>query len=271
MIDPDGAADRQMTFHAREQNRRAWNEMVRQNQRFTRPARDSDFSNPLRKIDELGWLGKTIRGKKLLCLAAGGGKHGPLCAAAGADVTVVDLSPAMLELDRQVAAERKLQVRTVETSMEDLSMFQVGEFDAVIHPVSTCYVPRIEPVYREVARVTRIGGIYFSQHKQPASLQAEMTPTPHGYQLVETYYRLGPLPPVAGGPIRERRTLEYLHRWEEIIGAMCRADFVIEDLVEPRHARIDAELGTLGHRSQYLPPYVRIKARRVGKRGQDSF
>jgi hypothetical protein len=44
---------------------------------------------------------------------------------------------------------------------------------------------------------------------------------------------------------------------------MCRAGFVIEDLLEPNHLR-DSEPGSFGHRSQFLPPYVRIKARRLG-------
>ena len=61
----------------------------------------------------------------------------------------------MLELDRQVAAERGYSLRLFEASMEDLSMLKDGEFDIVIHPVSTCYVPDIAPVFAEVARVTR--------------------------------------------------------------------------------------------------------------------
>src|SRR5262245_51801748 len=130
-------------------NRRAWDDRAAKGQRFTQPARDDDFVSPLAKVDQLGWLGGDIRGKSLLCLAAGGGKHGPLYAAAGAIVTVVDLSPGMLELDRQVAAERRLALKTVEASMEDMPMLAVGEFDIVIHPVSTCYVPEVELVYRE--------------------------------------------------------------------------------------------------------------------------
>src|SRR5262245_16728682 len=124
-------------------NRRAWDGMVREKQRFTIPARDEDFVDPLAKLDSIGWLGGDIRGRRLLCLAAGGGKHGPLYAAAGAIVTVVDFSPAMLELDRQVAAERKLELRTVLTSMDDLAAFDPDEFDIVVHPVSTCYVPQV--------------------------------------------------------------------------------------------------------------------------------
>src|SRR5207237_6317613 len=138
-------------------NRRAWDEMAAKGQRFTRAAADNDFANPLATVDSIGWLGGDIRGKRLLCLAAGGGKHGPLYAAAGAVVTVVDLSPAQLELDRQVAAERRLQLRTVEASMDDMPMLQPGEFDIVIQPVSTCYLLEIRPMYQEVERITRAG------------------------------------------------------------------------------------------------------------------
>src|SRR5688500_8723424 len=108
---------------AHEHNRRAWDAMVRQRQRFTLAARDEDFADPLKTLDGLGWLGGDVRGRRILCLAAGGGRQAPLYAAAGAVVTVVDISSAMLELDRQVAQERKLQLRTVETTMDDLSMF----------------------------------------------------------------------------------------------------------------------------------------------------
>ena len=248
---------------AHDHNRRAWDNLVRNKQRFTRPARDEDFINPLPRLDPLGWLGGDIRGRSLLCLAAGGGKHGALYAAVGAKVTVVDLSPAMLELDRAVAAERKLPLRTVEASMDNLAAFSPGEFDIVIHPVSTCYVPELLPVYHEIARVTGAGGLYISQHKQPASLQADVQPSSGGYELLEPYYRNGPLPEVVGSPHREPGTLEFLHRWEQLLGGMCRAGFAIEDLAEPVHAERDAPLGSFAQRSQYLPPYVRVKARRT--------
>ena len=89
-----------------------------------------------------------------------------------AEVTVVDISPAMLELDREVAAERNFSIRTVEASMDQMPMLADGEFDIVIHPVSTCYVPDLRKVYGEIARVTKPGGYYISQHKQPVSLQS---------------------------------------------------------------------------------------------------
>jgi SAM-dependent methyltransferase len=226
---------------AREQNRRAWDARVANRGRFTKPADDEDFVDPLRTVDGAGWLGDSIAGKRLLCLGAGGGKHSVIYAAAGALVTVVDISPAMLALDREVAAERRLQVRTVEASMDDLAALSNAEFDVVVQPVSTCYVPDILAVYREVARITAPGGLYVSQHKQPGSLQADVKPGDRGYTIAEPYYRKGPLPPVAQSKHREEGTLE-----------------------EPFHADPKAESGSFAHRSIYVPPYVRMKARRTG-------
>jgi hypothetical protein len=124
-------------------------------------------------------------------------------------------------------------------------------------------VPDLAKVYAEIARVLAGGGVYISQHKTPTSLQAAVQPAAGGYELVEPYYRQGPLPKAGAGLLREAGTLEYLHRWEDLIGSLCRAGFVIEDLEEPHHADPQAAVGTFGHRSCYVAPYVRIKARRV--------
>jgi SAM-dependent methyltransferase len=253
-----------------EHNRRAWDERVRRGDWHTENARAKDFIDPLGAVDDCGWLGGNVRGKRVLCLAAGGGKHSVLCAAAGAMVTVVDLSPRMLELDRRLAAERGLEVRTVEASMDDLSMLPAAAFEVVLQPVSTCYVPDVAAVYREVARVMLPGGLYISQHKQPASLQAEVLPAGRGYVLSKPYYRAGPLPPVIEGCLhREAGTLEFLHRWEELIGGLCRAGFVLEDLVEPRHGDLRSEPGAFKHRCAFVPPFVTLKARRVAGSDRD--
>src|SRR4029078_2951616 len=103
------------------------------------------------------------------------------------------------------------------------------------------------------------------------SRKADLLRTPRVYELIEPYYRRGPLPPVAGSPHREEGTLEYLHRWEEIVGLMCRAGFVGEDLIEPLHAKSDVPRGASGHRGQFVAPYVRIKARRTGTQSSISF
>ena len=248
-------------------NRRAWDRRARDGKRFTRPAGPEALFNPMKTVDGVGWLTgpDAVAGKRLLALGAGGGKHAAIYAAAGARVTVVDISEAMLELDAKVAAERGLDITPVRASMDDLSALADAIFDVVIHPVSTCYVPDVAPVYAEVARVTKPGGVYISQHKQPASMQGGVKPAPSGkgYEIVEPADRTGPLPAVTGSLHREEGTIEFLHTWEQLLGGMCRAGFVIEQLIEPRHGDAKAKPGTFEHRSRWLPPYVRVKARRV--------
>lgn len=247
-----------------ERNRAAWNELAASGAALTRAATDADFAKPMAAVDSSGWLrerwGASLHGKKVLCLAAGGGRQGPLCAAAGADVTVVDLSDAMLARDRQVAESRGLRLTLVRTPMDDLSPLSEATFDLVLQPVSTCYTPDVAAVYREVARVLRRGGLYVSQHKSPTSLQAASRAGPSGLELTQPYYHEGPLPPAPPCRTREPGAVEFLHRWEDLLGGMARAGLLIEDLREPRH---DAEPGDHGERSRYVAPYVRVLARRV--------
>jgi SAM-dependent methyltransferase len=250
-----------------DQNRDIWNLRVRHRATHTRTASERDFQHPLQVVDPRGWLGKSVHGQRVLCLASGGGLQSVLLAAAGAEVTVVDLSPAMLEQDRRMASSRGLTLRIIEGSMDDLSMLADACFEVVIQPVSSCYVPDIVRVYQEVARVTVTAGLYLSQHKQPTSLQASALPGPQGYTIPEVYYRREPLPPTLGAyEHREGGALEFLHPWEQLIGGLCRSGFVIEDLQEPNYADPRAAVGTFRHRSQFIPPYVAIKARRTSTR-----
>ena len=249
-----------------EHNRAAWDDRARKRLAHTETAGDAQFTDPWTFIDDCGWLGRNVAGKKVLCLAAGGGWHGPLFASVGARVTVIDISPEMLALDNEVAAQRGLKLRTLEASIDHLSELADAEFDLVIQPVSTCYVPDINWVYREVARVTAPGGLYISQHKQPVNLQSGAMPSSNGYPIQESYYRSGPLPSEHVNALhRESGTLEYLHRWDDLLGGICRAGFVIEDVAEPRHGDPHAKPGTFRHRSWFVPPYITFKARRTAQ------
>jgi ubiquinone/menaquinone biosynthesis C-methylase UbiE len=253
-------------------NRDVYDSMAAAQNPLCRPATDAELANPLATVDAAGWLGNSIAGKQVLCLAAGGGRQSSLYAAAGACVTVVDISPAMLELDRRVAAERDFSLRLFETTMEDLTMLPAAHYDIVIHPVSTCYVPDISAVFRQVARVTRPAGVYVSQHKQPTNLQASIDRhCDGGYRIEHSYYRDTPVPSprsasTAAKRLRENGAVEYLHRWEQIIGGMCSAGFVIEALAEPRHDK-PGSASPFADRASFVAPYVRIKARRICHQG----
>jgi SAM-dependent methyltransferase len=240
--------------------------MAARGSRFARVATDEECLHPLQTLDGRGWLPPSVHGLDVLCLAAGGGWQSVLYAAAGANVSVVDLSAEMLRQDVEQARQRNLSVRVFARSMDDLSMFPDACFDVVHQPVSTCYVPDVTAVYGEVARVLRDGGLYISQHKQPTSLQVVERDAGDRYVVGVRYYHQGPLPPVGDTSYREAGTVEFLHRWEDLVGGLCRAGLVIEDLREPCRADDEAAPGHFGHRGQYIAPYVRLKARRVSRR-----
>lgn len=252
-----------------EHNREAWDARVREKKRHTSVASEEDFRNPLLALDRIGWLPQPIAGKRVLCLASGGGRQGPLFAAVGAITTVVDISPEMLKQDVEVAKQRGLKLDTLAASMDDLSQLSSASFDVVVQPVSTCYVPDIRKVYNEVGRVLKPGGMYMSKHKQPLNLQATLKPSPYGYVVQEEYYRQGPLPETAPSVHREAGTLEFVHRWGDMLGGLCRAGFLIEDVIEPRYTEKDAPNGSFGHRSGFIPPYIEIKARRLESKVED--
>src|SRR5262245_35844277 len=113
-------------------NRRAWDANVAKGNRWTVPvsaeeiarARRGDWSivlTPTRPVPR-EWFGE-LAGRDVLCLASGGGQQGPILAAAGARVVVLDQSPAQLGRDREVAQREGLSLRTVEGDMRDLSCF----------------------------------------------------------------------------------------------------------------------------------------------------
>ncbi|MEM6788945.1 MAG: class I SAM-dependent methyltransferase [Myxococcota bacterium] len=104
------------------------------------------------------WLPDPWDGVAVLALAAGGGQQGPLLAARGAEVTVLDVSETQLERDRQVARREQLSLHTVRGDMTCLDAFADETFDLCIHPVSNLFVPDPRPVWREVARVLRPSG-----------------------------------------------------------------------------------------------------------------
>ena len=246
-----------------DQNRAAWDRLAETGSRFARVATDEECARALQTLDSRGWLPESVRGLDVLCLASGGGWQSVLYACAGANVTVVDLSPEMLRLDAREAQRRQLAIRTVEASMDDLSPLADAGFDIVHQPVSTCYMPDLAAVYCEVARVLRDGGLYISQHKQPTSLQISHRDEQNRYVIGVEYYHAGALPRVEDQSYREKGAAEYLHRWEQLVGELCRSGFIVEDLREPYRAGANAPPGDFRHRGRFIAPYVRLKARRL--------
>jgi SAM-dependent methyltransferase len=250
-------------------NRRVWNSLADNGSLFAKVATDEECSRPLKVLDGRGWLPESVAGLDVLCLASGGGWQSVLYAVAGASVTVVDVSESMLQLDTREARRRGLNIQTVRGSMDDLRMFDDAAFDIVHQPVSSCYIPDLCPMYAEIARVLRDDGIYISQHKQPTSLQISHRNERHQFVIGVEYYHSGPLPRQIDQSYRESGATEYLHRLDDLLGGLCRSGLVIEDLREPVRADYEADVTHYGYRGRFVPPYIRMKARRRPRTSED--
>lgn len=256
-----------------EYNGAAWDREVAKGNRWTQPvspeqvqaARRGELRvvlTPTLPVPR-SWFPAELRGVRVLCLASGGGQQGPLLAAAGAEVTVFDYSPAQLAQDRQVAEREGLSLTTVRGDMADLSAFADGSFDLIFHPCSNCFVPAVRPVWRECARVLRRGGELLAGICNPVVFIFDPTELAAG-RLIARY----PIPysDLDSLTDEERRRytdpgepLVFGHTLEDQLGGQLDAGLVLVGLFEDRGEPDDAESGPI-HR--LLPGYLATRARK---------
>jgi len=157
-------------------NREAWEKQVKEGNKWTILASTEEIAEarignvkiyltPTKPIPP-SWIGD-IAGKKVLCLASGGGQQGPLYAALGAVVTVFDNCPAQLEKDAQVALREHFNITLKQGDMRDLSCFPDATFDYIVHPVSNVFVDNVRVVWKEAYRVLKPGGLLVSGFCNP--------------------------------------------------------------------------------------------------------
>lgn len=199
-------------------NQQEWNKNVESGDQYTIPWLNlstgslnmfvrgelSGFNKPIGKID-IPMLRKIrkflygdLKGKNVLCLASGGGQQSALFSLLGADVTVADISQGQLNGDIEAAKHYGYRVKTVLCSMTDLSAFHDGFFDIVYQPVSICFVPDVLPVYKEVYRVLKHGGIYSVGHINPSTYPVDFDNDTDGWDGIG--YRIST--PYLGGAVR---------------------------------------------------------------------
>jgi SAM-dependent methyltransferase len=177
-----------------------------------------------------------LKGAEILCLASGGGQQGPVLAAAGGRVTVLDNSPRQLEQDRLVAERESLPLRTVEGDAADLSPFTDRSFDLVFNPVSTVFMPDVRAVWKECYRVLRPGGVLMTGFMNPVHYIFDLYKADEGSLEVAhsiPYSDLTSLPREDLEEYLEKGLpLEFGHSLTDLLGGQCDAGFVITDMYE---------------------------------------
>jgi SAM-dependent methyltransferase len=182
----------------------------------------------------LDWF-PPLKAAEVLCLASGGGQQGPVLAAAGANVTVFDNSPAQLAQDRLVAERDSLEITTVMGDMADLSTFHDGTFDLIVHPCSNCFVPDVRPVWREAFRVLKRGGVLlagflngFSYVFDEEALERGEFKVLHSLPYSDEKAGESKLSKL----IEKQQPLEFGHTLSDQIGGQLVAGFLLHSLYE---------------------------------------
>lgn len=205
------------------------------------------------------WLG-AVAGQRILCLASAGGQQAPVLAAAGAMVTVYDLSDEQLAQDRMVADRDGLALTTVQGDMCDLSRFADASFDLIFHPISNLYVPSVLPVWAECARVLKPGGALLASFYNPVVFIGDRDPSHREQGVIKPQYRL-PYADVKDLSPKElaakqaaNEALVFGHSLGDLIGGQLQAGLILTDFYEdwqpqPRFL-VD----------EYLPTFIATKA-----------
>jgi ubiquinone/menaquinone biosynthesis C-methylase UbiE len=246
-------------------NREAWNRQVESGQNpWTIPvspevvakARLGEFSVLLTQTVPVPreWF-PPLKGLDVLALACGGGQQAPIFAAAGANVTVVDNSPAQLSRDREVAVREGLVLTLVEGDMRDLSIFADESFDFIFHPVSNVFIPEVRPVWKEAYRVLRHGGMLLAGFMNPVFYMFDINKAEKD-GVLEVKFKLpyadADYPEIRDWVMEKGWPLEHSHSLTDQLGGQADAGFHIIGLYEDRHTEI-----IIG---EYTPTYIATRA-----------
>ncbi|MFL5812780.1 MAG: class I SAM-dependent methyltransferase [Bdellovibrionia bacterium] len=246
-----------MTIDILSYNREAWNRKVTQGNEWTKAvsteevdqARQGNWKivlTPLKPVPR-DWF-PNLKGTKVLGLASGGGQQGPILAAAGAEVTVFDNSPAQLAQDAQVAARDGLSIKTVQGDMKDLSSFEDESFDLIVHPCSNCFVPDVKPVWKEAYRVLKNGGTLISGFTYP--IVFTLDPELEAKGIFQIKYKI----PYSDLDLTEEERKRYTdkgeplafgHTLEDQIGGQIAAGFSITGFYEDKWSPDKSPLSAL--------------------------
>jgi 2-polyprenyl-6-hydroxyphenyl methylase/3-demethylubiquinone-9 3-methyltransferase len=157
-----------------------------------------------------------LKGARVLDVGCGGGLLSEALAAAGAQVTGIDLAPRVLDVARLHLHESNLQVDYREVSVEALAEELPGAFDAITCMEMLEHVPDPGSVIAACAALLRPGGRLFLS-------TLNRTPLAFGVAIVGAEYALNLLP---------RGTHHYAQfiRPAEMAAALRAAGLEFEDL-----------------------------------------
>lgn len=174
------------------------------------------------------WFG-SLKGKRVLGLASGGGQQMPIFAALGAVCTVLDYSDAQITSERMVSQREGYAIDIVQADMTKPLPFAPETFDLIFHPVSNCYVREVEPIFRECFRVLKPGGVLLSGLDTGINFIVD-----EDEERIVNALPFDPLEnPAQMEQLRQQDCgVQFSHTLEEQLGGQLKAGFLLTDLYE---------------------------------------
>jgi 2-polyprenyl-6-hydroxyphenyl methylase/3-demethylubiquinone-9 3-methyltransferase len=128
----------------------------------------------------------TLKGARALDVGCGGGLLSEALARAGADVTAIDLAPAVLDVARLHLHESGLEVDYREVAVETLAAELPGQFDIITCMEMLEHVPDSASVVRACATLLKPGGKFFlsTLNRTPLAFGAAILGAEHVLRLL---------------------------------------------------------------------------------------
>jgi SAM-dependent methyltransferase len=251
-------------------NKERWEDLARNNVLYSRPYAKLTPEFAREQVDLHGVIGE-IAGKDVLALASGGGQQTAAFAMLGARVTVFDFSETQLARDRAMLEAHKLEARIEQGDMRDLSRFADDSFDIVWHAFSISFVPDVRPVFDEIARVIRPGGVYRTHFHNPfVHGTSEEDASDGGYVIGREPYREGEVNfrdpdwtwfDEDGEAHRVKGPREFRHTLSTMVNGLIARGFSILGLYEEQDGDPNAAYGSREHYMANVPPWLYLYAR----------
>ena len=144
--------------------------------------------------------------------------------------------------------------------MADLSAFDSASLDLIVNPVSTLFVPELDPIWAECGRTLRPGGVLMAGFLNPDEFVFDPDALDNEGRFVVRY----PLPYAELATLdkvqiaerrRNRQMFHFSHTMEAQLGGILRAGFVVTDFFEDH--RPDSDQNPI---RDFMPSYFVVRA-----------
>jgi ubiquinone/menaquinone biosynthesis C-methylase UbiE len=216
------------------------------------------FFNAYLEVPATISLLKNVKGKKVLDLGCGTGRHTIILKKRGARVWGLDLSPKMLEIAKTEIKGVDFKVGTVYNLP-----YRSNFFDIVVSGLVVEYFNDVDKAFKEIHRVLKKDGIFVFSITHPLlEISRHIKGRPHTFRKFGNYFKEGRT--YAHWPTFMANILYYHRTLQSWIRTIIRNKFVIEDFVDAKPLKEGKKVNPDAYRTySRIPHFCVFKVRKA--------